>query len=121
MVLNMSKDKHKRTIIYQERYQQYQDRLKKATDNCTDKLYCYNEINDSNTHLVPQTELQANFYGFTKWLSKEHSGKIVSVILENGTYVVTWKAETKDSVCGPPSFDGIPVKYLRVKNVPTIF
>lgn len=117
----MSKDKRKHHNTYQERYQQYQDRLRETVAENKDRLYRYDEIDGSNNHLIPKSELQSNFYGFTKWLSKEHSGKIVSVFLEDKNYVVTWKAETKDAVDGSSSFDGIPVKYIRVKTGNIIF
>lgn len=112
----MSKDKRKWEKKSQERYEEFCNRLKKAAASNADKLYHYGEVNSTNSHLVPKTELQENFYGFTKWLSRNHSGKIVYVNLENGSYVVHWKGETKDPVQGWSSFDGIPVKYLRVKE-----
>lgn len=111
----MSKDKHKWEKKYQDKHQEFLDRLKLAAITNIDRLYRYNEIDQYNARLIPKTELQENFYGLTKWLSKNHYGKIVYVALENGTYVIHWRGKTKDSIDVSSTFDGIPVKCLRVK------
>lgn len=114
----MSKDKRKHQQKYQDRYTEFCERLKLAAQQNTDRLYGYHELMEAtaNAHRIPKTELQENWYGFTKWLSRNHSGKIVYVGLENGTYVIHWRGETKDPVQISSTFDGIPVKCVRVKE-----
>lgn len=114
----MSKDKKKWSQKFNQKYleehQAYSNRLKTAIINNVDPLYRYDQIDGSNGNLI-RTELQENFYHFTKWLLREYPGKIVSVGLEDGIYVVHWKAPTKEAVVGSSTFDGIPVKYIREK------
>lgn len=112
----MSKDKRKWEQKYRDRYTEFCERLKLAAQQNTERLFRYNEVDASNSHSIPKTEIQENFYGFTKWLCRNHYGKIVHVALENGAYVVHWRGETRDSVEVSSTFDGIPVKCLRVKE-----
>ncbi len=108
----MSKNKTKHT---DDNYNFHCERLKAAALTCIDKLYHYNEINEANAHLVV-SEMQENYYQFTKWLCS-FPGTIVSVVLENGVYVVSWKGTTKDAKYfeNNSSWDGVLVKHLRVK------
>lgn len=113
----VSKDKRKKwEEKYQHRHQEYLDRLRVAANSNTERLYRYNEVDGTNAHLIPKSELQENFYGFTKWLYRNHAGKIVYVALENGCYVIHWKGETRNPVEACSTFDGIPIKCLRVKE-----